>query len=207
IRSLTAATGDLIFFIDADVVPAPDCLARLAAALAAAPRAAGAGARIQEQSRSLWDDYRAHYLAQNPAPDALFLPGLAVLYHIAILRKAGGFDPAYRTNGEDYALGLRLSAAGHTLLHAPEAHVEHHRHDTCVSFVRLLWRYHYFEELVRRRQKLPWFWNQWLLPPLNLLAVSRRILFVERAPALLLPALLALPVRWWAAGCLTVGRP
>lgn len=204
--ALAAATGDYIFFIDADVVPAPDCLAHLLATLHGDRECAGAGALVNEQAVTLWDRYRMRYLAQNPAGPVSFLPGLAALYRRDLLIAAGGFDPRYRSNGEDHDLGRRLTAAGWRLARGLPARVAHHRRDNFYSFLRLLWRYHYFEGLVRRRHQLPWFWNRWLLPPLNLLAVARRAVCVDRDPLLLLPALLALPVRWWAACCLTMTR-
>lgn len=201
--ALTAATGDLLFFIDADVVPAPACLAQLLATLTAEENCAGVGARASECGTSLWDRYRARHLAQNPAGPVSFLPGLAAVYRRDMLIAAGAFDARYCSNGEDYDLGLRLIAAGRKLVRDQRATVDHDRRDNLSSFTRLLWRYHYYEGLVRRRHNLPWLGNRWLLPPLNLLAVARRAL-ADHDPLLLLPALIALPVRWWAALCLTV---
>ncbi len=200
--ALSAATGDLLFFIDADVVPAPDCLAQLGATLPA--DAAGCGATISEAvACTVYDRFRARFLAQQPPEPLAFLPGLCVLYRTEALRAAGGFDERYRSNGEDYDLGRRLRARGLTLQRSAAARAEHHRADTIVSFCRLLYRYHYFEHLVRRRHGLPWFMRCWLLPLLNLPAVARRCL---DAPALLWPLLLTLPCRWLAALRLLVSR-
>ncbi|WP_270936797.1 glycosyltransferase family 2 protein [Falsiroseomonas oryzae] len=118
---IAAATGQALLFLDADDWLAPDALARLVAALRAAPGAVaayGPWAAVAEAARPGDPPLR---LKTGPFPDGDVLETLLVRNllanggHLLIRRRAfaaaGGFDPAIRY-GEDWECWVRLALQG-----------------------------------------------------------------------------------------------
>ena len=54
------------------------------------------------------------------------------------LEGVGGFDLAFRTNGEDMDVGMRLTSAGYRLRYLPDARVYHQRADDETSLKRTM---------------------------------------------------------------------
>jgi len=206
--AIQQADGDLIVFIDADVALNPNFIEIQEKHFIKDEKLAAAGGSNWELCIvNVYDRYRQLFMRQEPSPDRGFLPGIGVVYRTAALAAVGGFAPRFKTNGEDYDVGLRLKAAGYRLLADPTARVEHYRHDTFMSFAKMVFRYHYYEGLVKRCHRQPWFWNRWLIPPLNFVATLRKIIFQYREPDLIWPALVAWELRWWAAMALLAAKP
>ncbi len=209
---LDAARTDLVLFIDNDVVPEPGCAAKLAAALAADPRAAVAAPRILYAHRPevvQYDGADNHYLGlmilhHQDQPLAMAsdrrvraVDGVvSAAFMVARSRLAGErFDPAFFIYVEDHDFGLRLRLTGARILSVPDALCLHGDGSDGLS-VRAVGNY------TRKRAYLL-IRNRWLLLLKN---YSGRTLFVL-APALLVfeAAQLALATKkgwlaeWWSA--------
>jgi GT2 family glycosyltransferase len=67
-----------------------------------------------------------------------------------VLRKIGGFNEEYRTNGEDVDLGLRMTKEGYRLVYLPDVGVHHQRTDTLLSLMSLAYRHSYWQSRAMR---------------------------------------------------------
>ena len=143
-RNLAAAraTGDLLVFVDADVVVHPDALARVEAAFAADPSltalfgsydAHPAAPGVVSRFRNLLH-HHVHHAGAGPA--STFWTGLGAVRRHAFTR-AGGFDEVRHPRAmEDVDLGLRLVDAGGLIRLAPEVQGTHLKRWTLVGMVR-----------------------------------------------------------------------
>lgn len=133
---VSASAGDIVAFLDDDAVPEPTWLAHLARALDHGEATAAVGAvrgrnGIGFQSFAPMVD--RHGFTRDPgldggAPPAGFVPklvGTNMAVRRDVLRDLGGFDEAFRFYLEDTDLSLRLADAGHALVFAPLAEVQH----------------------------------------------------------------------------------
>lgn len=127
-----------VVYLDADVDPAPDHLARVAAALD--DGVAGVGGPNLEADGGWVDAWRRRFwpqsLGDSPTDDAPMLVGANAAYRVDALEAVGGFDPRHRSHGEDVDLGRRLRAAGFRLRYLPDLVVTHRRVDTPRALVR-----------------------------------------------------------------------
>ncbi len=112
------ARGELLAFVDSDVVVHPDALARIQAALAGDPALVAVFGSYDERpaARGLVSEYRNllhHWTHHRGAGEAsTFWAGLGAIRRAAF-EAAGGFDERYaRPSIEDIELGMRLKAAG-----------------------------------------------------------------------------------------------
>jgi GT2 family glycosyltransferase len=135
-----AATGDIVAFTDDDCEADPAWLEGLARAFAKGWDAAG-GPNLPPPARN---EPEAVVAAAPGAPshvmlddqEAEHLPGC----NIAVRRKAyfdiGGFDPVFRTAGDDVDFCWRLREKGYRLGFAPTAFVWHHRRPSLRGYLR-----------------------------------------------------------------------
>jgi GT2 family glycosyltransferase len=126
-----AADADLLLFVDADVLVAPDALARLAAAMAGRAAEAAFGSYddrpLSRRVPSLYANLRHHFVHQHSAREAsTFWSGLGLIDRRVFLC-LGGFDAArFPTPSiEDVELGARMVAAGYRIRLVPEAKGKH----------------------------------------------------------------------------------
>jgi GT2 family glycosyltransferase len=138
---LEAATGDIVAYLDADAHPDADWLRFLAAGFRR-PGVVGVGGPNLPPPG---DGAVAECVAEAPGgplhvlltdTEAEHLPGCNMAFRRDALVAAGGFDPRFRTAGDDVDLCWRLLDAGGTLAFAPGALVWHHRRGS----VRHFWR-------------------------------------------------------------------
>jgi glycosyltransferase involved in cell wall biosynthesis len=115
------ARGDVLFFVDADVVVAPDAVARVTRAFAADPGLAAVFGSYDRRPRApgLVSQYRNllhHYVHQTGNPEAsTFWAGCGAVRR-SIFLAIGGFDAERFPRAiEDIELGQRLRAAGHRI--------------------------------------------------------------------------------------------
>ncbi|MGE3284352.1 MAG: glycosyltransferase family 2 protein [Alphaproteobacteria bacterium] len=136
------ARSDLLLFVDADVVVAPDALERLIEAVRTHGADAAFGSYDDDPSSrhaaARYANLRHHYQHQNSAHDATtFWTGLGLIRREIFLR-LGGFDERrfVHPSIEDVELGARLAAAGGTIRLAPEAQGKHYKDWTLLQ----VWR-------------------------------------------------------------------
>ena len=139
--AIAQAQGDIVAFIDVDAFADRNCLEVLLNGYSA-PQIGGVGGQgIEVNVRSLADRWRKAHASQSHgrAPkDVPFLYGLCMSFRRKALHQIGGFDVAFRTNGEDMDIGLRLNAAGFRLRYLPDAKVYHQRTDDLDSLQRTM---------------------------------------------------------------------
>lgn len=144
-RGAAEARGELLLFIDADVVVARGALAAMHRRLAAGWSAVVAthadislqpGALAHFQAALLHDVFRS-----VDADDSPYLGTNCVLLRRAAFDAVGGFDASFRAaTVEDFAFGHQLRALHHRLAVAPDAIVYHNHHYTLRSFTRNYFR-------------------------------------------------------------------
>jgi GT2 family glycosyltransferase len=138
---LDAATGEIVAYIDDDAYPDPHWLTYLAAAFM---RTAYEG--IGGPNLALPDDGPiAQSVARAPGGpihvllsdhEAEHIPGCNMAFRRPCLQVVGGFDPQFRTAGDDVDLCWRLQQRGWKLGFCPAALVWHHRRNS----VRAYWK-------------------------------------------------------------------
>lgn len=147
-RGLAAATGDLILFLDDDILAAPDLIDRHLQAHQQHPEMTAAVLGYITWSPSLrptpfmdWLGEKWWFCYGRIKPGAV-LDGWAFYSCNASLKRsflsqAGGFDERFpRAAYEDTELGWRLQKAGMNLTYHPEAWGHHHQHITFAAACR-----------------------------------------------------------------------
>lgn len=137
-----AATGDVLFFVDADVCVHPDTLARVAAHLATHPEAVAVMGSYDDAPAdpgfvSQYKNLFHHYIHQHSRQRAwTFWAGCGAVRRDVFLA-AGGYDESYtRPCIEDIELGARLAAAGHRIDLEPSIQATHLKRWTLANLVR-----------------------------------------------------------------------
>lgn len=125
-RGWRASRGEIVVFLDDDVVPEPDAIDRMVQALDTAD---GVGARILPMSRT---SLIAHYMHVDGIVNhyaigarAFWLITAAAAFRRSALEQVDGFDLTYHQAGEDVDLTLRLVEAGGRIRVEPRAVVYH----------------------------------------------------------------------------------
>ena len=190
------ARGEVVLFLDADVVVPPDLVGRVARAFAEEPRLDGLLGSYDDAPAatglvSTFRNLLHHHVHQASSPEASsFWSGCGAL-RASVLRESGGFDERYRRPSvEDIELGARLVRTGRRLRLDRSLQVKHLKRwgflGMVVTDVRdraLPWT-----ELILRERRMP--------RDLNLRTGHR----VSTAAALALPAALASSLAFPAPG-------
>jgi GT2 family glycosyltransferase len=136
------ATGDVLVFVDSDVVVAPDTVARLAEVLARNPDVGAVFGSYDTRPRApgLVSQYRNllhHFVHQEGAGEAAsFWAGCGAVRRRAFER-VGGFDEGAHVRGiEDIELGYRLRAAGERIRLVPAIQATHLKRWTLAAVLR-----------------------------------------------------------------------
>jgi hypothetical protein len=130
-RNLGAAraSGDMLLFVDADCLAAPDLLVRHAAAHTVAGRVVGGGVCFDAGDYwALCDNLLSFtpFLATAAAGERRYLPSLNLSLRRDLFWETGGFDERYPgAAGEDVDFSLRLRKRGAQLWFEPAATVLH----------------------------------------------------------------------------------
>ena len=126
-----AARGDILLFLDADVLVASDAVARIQAHFAANPGLDGVSGSYDDQPGcpSFLSQYRnlLHcYIHQTSRPDTCTLWSACGAIRRQVFLEQGGFRESYRKPCvEDIDLGFRLHGAGRKLLLDRQLQVKH----------------------------------------------------------------------------------
>ncbi len=138
---LEAATGEIVAYTDDDAYPDPDWLTYLASTFLTTSHAAVGGPNLAPPGDGVIADCVAHapggpihvLLSDR---EAEHIPGCNMAFRAASLRAIGGFDPQFRTAGDDVDVCWRLQASGASLGFSHAAVVWHHRRNS----VRAYWK-------------------------------------------------------------------
>src|SRR5881275_1900251 len=129
---IAAATGEIVAFIDDDAYPDPHWLRFLALSFMEGNYAAVGGPNLAPSN----DGWRADAIANAPGgPNAVLIsdriaehiPGCNMAFRKEALEAVGGFDPRFRTAGDDVDLCWRLRDRGDVIGYSAAAVVWHHR--------------------------------------------------------------------------------
>jgi glycosyltransferase involved in cell wall biosynthesis len=136
------ASGDVLVFVDADVVVHRDAFARIRAAFESDPGLSGVFGSYDDEPAddgtvSAFRNLLHHHVHQaSPGPAKTFWAGLGGIRRDAFLG-IGGFDEAYDAPSiEDVELGLRLTDAGHRIELAPDIQGKHLKGWTLPAMIR-----------------------------------------------------------------------
>lgn len=191
---IAAAGGEVIFFVDADVVVAPDARRVLTAFFAAHPdHAAVFGAYDDDPGdpgrvSRIRNLLHRHVHLKNAGPAVTFWTGCGAVRR-RDLEAVGGFDPALPMM-EDIALGMDLARSGRRIALVPALQGKHLKRWTLLSMARtdLLHRAIPWARLMRSER------GRTLPDVLNIDATAR--VSVLAVAASLGGAALALPAPW-----------
>ena len=140
-RGTREARGDVLVFVDSDVVVAPDAIDRARRALAESQVAAVFGSYDDHPAApglvSQFRNLLHHWVHQTSSPDAFtFWAGLGAIRR-SVFDAVGGFDERGPDAVlEDVELGQRIRAAGHRILLDPAMQGTHLKRWTLASMAR-----------------------------------------------------------------------
>lgn len=130
-RGAAIATGDVLVFVDADVVVHTDALARIAATFEENPAVQALFGSYDDDPpapgvASRFKNLLHHYVHQRARRDAsTFWAGCGAIRRDAFFA-VGGFEESYQTPSiEDIELGVRLARAGMSIRSCPEVQCTH----------------------------------------------------------------------------------
>ena len=138
---LENATGEIVAYTDDDARPDPHWLTFLATAFMNSDHVSMGGPNIAPSG----DGWIADCVANAPGGPvhvlltdevAEHIPGCNMAFRKESLRAIGGFDPRFRTAGDDVDICWRLQERGWTIGFSPAALVWHHRRNS----LRTYWR-------------------------------------------------------------------
>ena len=153
---LAAATGEIVAYIDDDAYPDPDWLTYLVLTLSSSSHVGVGGPNLTPAE----DGPVAQCVARAPGnpthvlltdEEAEHLPGCNMAFRKSALEAIGGFDPRFRTAGDDVDVCWRLREQGWTLGFSPAATVWHHRRSSVSAYLRQQLSYGAAEHLLARK--------------------------------------------------------
>ncbi len=158
-----AATGDILFFVDADVTIYPDTIRQVAIAFQCEPELAALigsydDAPGAQNFLSQYKNLLHHYVHQTAREDASTFWGACGAIRREVFFAVGGFDNSYRRPTiEDIELGYRLKQAGYTIRLCKSLQVKHLKRWGVISLLRADFFYRalpWTELILRDRQPL-----------------------------------------------------
>jgi GT2 family glycosyltransferase len=138
---LAAATGEIVAYLDDDARPDPDWLSHLAGTFSRSDHVGVGGPNLTPAG----DGPIAQCVAHSPGnpthvlltdEEAEHLPGCNMAFRKSALEAIGGFDPRFRTAGDDVDVCWRLRERGWTLGFSPAATVWHHRRSSVTAYLK-----------------------------------------------------------------------
>jgi len=137
------ATGDILFFVDADVLIQPDAIRKIRRFFEQEPEATAVfgsydDAPSEPNFLSQYRNLLHHYVHQNAREDASTFWGACGAIRRNVFLELGGFDEArYRRPAiEDIELGYRIKKAGYTIRLYKTLQVTHLKHWDAYSILK-----------------------------------------------------------------------
>jgi glycosyltransferase involved in cell wall biosynthesis len=162
-RGVEVSSGDVLVFIDADVVVHADTLARMEKVFAETADVSALFGSYDDDppvrtAASLYKNLLHHHVHQHSQPEAgTFWAGCGAIRRSAF-SALGGFDESYRRPSiEDIELGVRLRRGGQRILLCADVQATHLKHWTLASLLRadIFARAVPWTRLILRERKLP----------------------------------------------------
>lgn len=154
--ALEAASGEIVAFIDDDAMPDPQWLTYLADTFTRTDFVAVGGPNLPVPGDGSVADAVAaapgnpiHVLVADR--DAEHIPGCNSAFRADALREIGGFDPRFRTAGDDVDVCWRLQDRGLRIGYCAAAVVWHHRRRTLGGYLRQQHGYGRAEAMLERK--------------------------------------------------------
>jgi GT2 family glycosyltransferase len=153
---LEAATGEIVAYMDADAWPDPHWLCHLATAFVKSSHVGIGGPNIPP----LDDGETSECVANAPGGPihvllsdeiAEHIPGCNMAFWKESLDAIGGFDPQFRTAGDDVDICWRLQDQGWSVGFSPGAVVWHHRRGCVRGYLKQQFEYGRAEALLERK--------------------------------------------------------
>lgn len=151
-----AASGEIVAFIDDDAMPDPQWLTYLVDTFARTDFVAVGGPNLPVPGDGAVADAVAaapgnpiHVLVGDR--EAEHIPGCNAAFRTEVLEEIGGFDPRFRTAGDDVDVCWRLLDRGWRIGYSPAAVVWHHRRTTVGGYLRQQRGYGRAEALLERK--------------------------------------------------------
>lgn len=166
-RGVEHAQGDLIVFLDDDIVPLPELLAMHVAAHGSTADQVVIGpmspppAHWPQPAWDRWDavqlqkQYLAMLAGSYSCTNRQFYTANASLRRQLFLR-VGGFDPAFR-RAEDLELAWRLNSLGAGFRFEPQADATHYAARPFASWQRNAYQYGVYDVIMSREKGIPTF--------------------------------------------------
>jgi GT2 family glycosyltransferase len=138
---LEAASGEIVAYIDDDAYPDPHWLKYLANTFLTTDCAGAGGPNIPPPG----DGITAACVANSPGGPlhvlisdrkAEHLPGCNMAFRKDLLKAISGFDPRFRTAGDDVDVCWRIQEHGQWMAFSPGAVVWHHRRNSIPGYLR-----------------------------------------------------------------------
>lgn len=136
------ATGEILFFVDADVSLYPDTITKVLAAFDQEPLVDAIigsydDAPSESDFLSQYKNLHHHYVHQTSSEDAFTFWGACGAIKREAFLAVGGFDESYsKPSIEDIELGHRLKQAGYTIRVVKSLQVKHLKHWGVFSLIR-----------------------------------------------------------------------
>jgi GT2 family glycosyltransferase len=146
-QGLRSATGEIIAYTDSDCFAETSWLTHLVHQLERSGAAAVGGPNLTPEDGWLAPGQPTHVLESDQVAE--HIPGCNMAFRRSALDAVNGFDPQYRTAGDDVDVCWRLQQAGHWITFAPAACVWHHRRATPRAYLRQQAGYGDAEALLR----------------------------------------------------------
>lgn len=199
------ASGEVLLFVDSDVVVAPDTVGRVAGVLQERPEFAAVFGSYDAspRARGLVSQFRNllhHFVHQQGDPEAsTFWTGCGAIRR-PVFESVGGFDTGrYSRSIQDIELGYRLREAGHRILLDKQLYVTHLKRWSLALFLKtdLLYRAIPWSRLILERRPS--------LDHLNLKLGQRASVALALIASAAIPLALVLPAMPAVAAAATVG--
>ena len=150
------ATGEIVAYIDDDAYPDPHWLTYLATSFTDDSYVGAGGPNIAPPGDGLIAECIAnalggpmHVLLSDRVAE--HIPGCNMAFRKAALEAVGGFDPQFRSAGDDVDICWRLQQAGGKLAFSPAAMDWHHRRNSVRTYWKQQTGYGKAEALLERK--------------------------------------------------------
>lgn len=154
--ALSVATGAIVAYIDDDAMPDPDWLTYLARTFTSTDFVAVGGPNLPVPGDGAVADAVAvapgnpiHVLLEDR--EAEHIPGCNSAFRADALRAIGGFDPRFRTAGDDVDVCWQLHDRGWRIGYCAAAVIWHHRRRTVRAYLRQQRGYGQAEAMLERK--------------------------------------------------------